>query len=150
MSIKGILIPIGGNEDKGKANNGQYRLEYIEEGILSRVVRESGGKVAHIVVVPTASSIPNEVSTNYQEAFQKLGCTNVEVMDIRERSDSDLPVHLEMVSKADCLMFSGGNQSKISENIFATQLHKLIMKRFQKERFVIAGPVQAPCACRMK
>ena len=118
MSIKGILIPIGGNEDKGKANNGQYRLEYIEEGILSRVVRESGGKDAHIVVVPTASSIPNEVSTNYQEAFQKLGCTRVEVMDIRERSDSDLPLHLEMVSKADCLMFSGGNQSKISENIF--------------------------------
>ena len=69
MSVKGTLIPIGGNEDKGIEQSEIYTLEYIQEGILSRVVRESGGKDAMIIVIPTASSIPNEVSENYLHAF---------------------------------------------------------------------------------
>jgi cyanophycinase len=57
-SAKGVLIPIGGNEDKGEDEN--YTLDFIEEGILSHVVKESGGDNALIVVIPTASSIPEK------------------------------------------------------------------------------------------
>ena len=69
MSAKGTLIPIGGNEDKGNDKHEVYNLEYIEEGILSRVVKESGGVNAMIVIVPTASSIPDEVGQNYLEIY---------------------------------------------------------------------------------
>ena len=55
--IKGTLIPIGGNEDKGAGENENYSVDFIEEGILSHVVRECGGRKALIVVIPTASSI---------------------------------------------------------------------------------------------
>ena len=58
MSVKGILIPIGGNEDKGIETSEIYHLEFIEEGILSRVVKESGGTNSSIIIIPTASSIP--------------------------------------------------------------------------------------------
>src|SRR5690606_29484024 len=111
MSVKGTLIPIGGNEDKGIEQSEIYTLEYIQEGILSRVVRESGGKEALIVVIPTASSIPNEVSENYLQAFGKLGCENVHIMDIRNRAEAEDPLHLDLMKKADCVMFSGGDQS---------------------------------------
>ena len=69
--IKGTLIPIGGNEDKGIDGDESYSLEFIEEGILYHVVEEAGGIDATIVVIPTASSIPVEVGKNYVIAFTK-------------------------------------------------------------------------------
>ena len=99
MSVKGTLIPIGGNEDKGNGESENYTLEYIQKGILARVVLESGGKDALIVVIPTASSIPVEVIRNYREAFDKLGCENIHVMDIRSREDSELPEFLAVINQ---------------------------------------------------
>lgn len=139
MSAKGTLIPIGGNEDKGNGKNERYTLEYIQDGILSRVVRESGGTEATIVVIPTASSIPVEVSQNYLDAFQKLGCKNVHIMDIRSRADADHPDFLNLLKKADCVMFSGGDQSKIVKYIGGSALDGIIKDKYENEDFVIAG-----------
>lgn len=139
MKIKGTLIPVGGNEDKGIETSEMYNLEFIQEGILSRIVAESGGKDAIIAVIPTASSIPVEVSENYLTAFEKLGCTNVHVLDIRSREDSDNPAFLEIIRKANCVMFSGGNQSVITEKIGGTQMHDILLTRYYNEQFVIAG-----------
>lgn len=139
MKAKGTLIPIGGNEDKGIETADHNKLEYIEDGILARVVRESGGTDASIVIIPTASSYPQEVGENYLNAFSKLGCTNTQVLDIREKHQSDLKTNLQIIQKADCVMFSGGNQSKITELIGQTKMHKLLLKKFRKEQFVIAG-----------
>lgn len=139
MSIKGTLIPIGGNEDKGIETHEAYHLEFIEEGILSRVVRESGGTDALIVVIPTASRIPKEVSNNYIDAFGKLGCQNVQVADIREREDSEDPKYIDMIRQADCIMFSGGNQANITRKIGDTTIHKILLDRYKNEKIVIAG-----------
>lgn len=139
MSTKGTLIPIGGNEDKGIDEHEVYHLEFIEEGILSRVVKESGGIDAMIIVVPTASSIPVEVGQNYLEAFGKLGCTNLHIMDIRERQQSEDPTFISLLKKADCVMFSGGNQSNITKKIGGTTIHKILMERYETDRLVIAG-----------
>jgi len=137
--IKGTLIPIGGNEDKGSIEKEIYTLDFVEEGILYHVVKESGGNNALIVVIPTASSIPDEVGANYLDAFHKLGCTNVQVLDIRERTQSNEAANLELISRADCVMFSGGDQSKIVDKIGNTKMHDLLMKRYVEEDFVIAG-----------
>jgi cyanophycinase len=139
MKVKGTLIPIGGNEDKGTQNSEKYHLEYIEEGILARVVRESGGNDSKIVVITTASSIPKEVGLNYQEAFGRLGCTKVHVMDIRKREQSEETGNISLLEQADCVMFSGGNQSNITRHIGNTSLHNLLKERFIKDRVVIAG-----------
>jgi cyanophycinase len=139
MKIKGILIPIGGNEDKGIEEQEIYTLEFIQEGILSRVVNEAGGPDSIIVIIPTASQIPAEVSENYLQAFGKLGCKNVHIMDIREREDSSKPEYLELMRKANCVMFSGGNQSLITRKIGGTELHDIILDKYHKTPFVIAG-----------
>ncbi|WP_194851011.1 cyanophycinase [Nonlabens antarcticus] len=139
MNIKGTLIPIGGNEDKGTEEQEIYTLEFIEEGILARVVAETGGTDACIVIIPTASQIPVEVSENYLKAFGKLGCKNVHIMDIRERDDSLKPEYLELMRSANCVMFSGGNQSLITQKIGGTELHEIIMDKYKNTSFVIAG-----------
>jgi cyanophycinase len=149
MKVKGVLIPIGGNEDKGIETSEIYHLEFIQQGILSRVVKESGGPTASIIIIPTASSIPKEVGENYLHAFNTLGCTNVQVMDIREREQSEDPKNIALMMKADCVMFSGGNQSNITQNIGGTTLHKVMLKRYKNEPFVIAG-TSAGAMCMSK
>ena len=141
MAFKGILIPIGGNEDKGNKENEAdgYSLDFVKDGILSRVMRESGGPNAKIVVIPTASQIPDEVGANYLAAFKSLGAKNVEVLDIREREQSEDPKNIKTIQKADCIMFSGGDQSRIVDKIGDTTIHRLLKHRFQNEQIVIAG-----------
>ena len=133
-------MPIGGNEDKGMGKNESTTLEFIQEGILAQIVKESGGPEGLFVVVPTASSIPVEVGSNYLDAFAKLGCQNVVVLDIRKREQSEDSENLELVRKANCIMFSGGDQSKITKKIGQTSLHTILMERYQNDAgFVIAG-----------
>ncbi|WP_179334308.1 cyanophycinase [Winogradskyella costae] len=140
QKIKGTLIPIGGNEDKGIEESEIYTLEFIDEGILFHVVKEAGGVDAKIVVIPTASSIPVEVGENYLTAFSTLGCTNVTVLDIRSKEDSETPHAIELIKSANCVMFSGGDQSKITDKIGGTIIHTILAERFVNEAgFVIAG-----------
>ncbi len=140
LNPKGTLIPIGGNEDKGEGKSESDSLEFIQEGILARVVRESGGPDGLFIIIPTASSIPVEVGELYQDAFHKLGCENVQVLDIRKKADSENPEFIQFIRKASCIMFSGGDQSKISKNIGGTTIHQILMDRYQNEsQFVIAG-----------
>jgi len=140
QAAKGTLIPIGGNEDKGQEIDEQYTLDFVNEGILYHVVEQAGGKAANIVVIPTASSIPVEVGENYLEAFRTLGCTNVSVLDIRSKEDAEKQASINCIKLADCIMFSGGNQSKITDKIGGTTIHKILANRYLNEAgFVIAG-----------
>jgi cyanophycinase len=138
--FNGTLIPIGGNEDKGIEESEQYTLEFISEGILFHVVKEAGGIDANIVVIPTASSIPVEVGENYMEAFTTLGCKNVTILDIRSKEDSEKQASIDLIKTANCVMFSGGDQSKITDKIGGTTIHEILVDRYKNEAgFVIAG-----------
>ncbi|EGV43688.1 cyanophycinase [Bizionia argentinensis JUB59] len=140
IHIKGTLIPIGGNEDKGFEENEIHRLDYVEEGILAHVVDEAGGKQATIVIIPTASSIPIEVGENYLTAFATLGCTDVTVLDIRSQEDSESEDFINQIKSADCVMFSGGDQSKIAKHIGNSTIHNILLERYKNDSgFVIAG-----------
>lgn len=137
--IKGTLISIGGNEDKGIEDNEMYNLDFIEDGILSHVLRESGGVDAKVVVIPTASSIPVEVGENYLQAFDQLGCKNVRVLGIKNRIHSGNQEYMKAIEEADCIMFSGGDQSKIVAAMGNTRMHDLILDKYRNSNFVIAG-----------
>lgn len=152
QKIKGTLIPIGGNEDKGHGESELYSLEFIDDGILFHVVKQSGGIDANIVIIPTASSIPVEVGESYKKAFTKLGCNKVSILDIRNREDSEKKSSIDLIRNADCIMFSGGNQSKITDIIGGTTIHEILMERYKNdEGFVIAGTSAGAMAmsCKM-
>lgn len=139
MTKRGILIPIGGNEDKGPDVNEVYSLDFVKEGILSRVVREGGGVNSKILVIPTASRIPVEVGGNYMKAFGGLGCTDVTVLNITERAHAEKKEWLQLMEEADCVMFSGGDQSRIVDIIGGSPMHEILTRRFENEGLVIAG-----------
>ncbi len=140
QSIKGTLIPIGGNEDKGIEDSELYSLEFIDEGILYHVVKEAGGVHAKIVIITTASGIPLEIGESYIEAFTKLGCNDVHVLDIRSKADAETPETINLIKDTNCIMFSGGNQSKITDIIGSTTIHDIMTHRYHHETgFVIAG-----------
>jgi cyanophycinase len=136
-TFRGTLIPIGGNENKGL--NEDEGLDFIERGILSHVLKESRGEQSKVVVIPTASSIPETVGENYTSAFSKLGCNDVTVLNILKRSQSNSGDVLRHVRDAHCIMFSGGDQSRISKIIGDTALSRLLSERYERDDVVIAG-----------
>ena len=140
---KGKLIAIGGAEDKGtNLETGDiYRnnLNCFELGILRRVVEEAGGPSARIEIITTASMIPYEVGENYLNAFGKIGCTNVDVMHIRNRQDTAKKDFLERISNCDAVMFSGGNQLRLSATDGGTEFLRIMKQRYLEESFLIAG-----------
>ncbi len=140
---KGKLIAIGGAEDKGtepeKGEVFRNNLNFFELGILKRIVAESGGFSAKIEVITTASTIPYEVGENYLNAFGKIGCTDVNLMHIRNREDAQNPEYIQRIKECDCVMFSGGNQLRLTTIFGGTRILKLLHTRYELERFVIAG-----------
>lgn len=141
--VKGKLIAIGGAEDKGKEMERvlsiHHNLNFFELGILRRIVQEAGGLMARIEVITTASRIPFEVGNNYLEAFGRIGCTNVGLMHIRTREDVMDPDYNERIQKCDAVMFSGGNQLRLTAIFGGTPFLRTIQNRYKKENFLVAG-----------
>jgi cyanophycinase len=140
---KGKLIAIGGAEDKGTdLETGEIHrnnLNFFELGILKRIVEEAGGLQSRIEVITTASTIPVEVGDNYLDAFGKIGCTNIGIMDIRNRVDTNNADFLTRIKECDAVMFSGGNQLRLSVTDGGTEFLSILKKRYFEENFVIAG-----------
>lgn len=140
---KGKLIAIGGAEDKGTDLEAgeihRNNLNFFGLGILRRVVEESGGVDARIEVITTASTIPYEVGENYLNAFGKIGCTNVDVMHIRNRQDTMNANYIERIKNCDAVMFSGGNQLRLSVTDGGTEFLAIMKRRYMEENLLIAG-----------
>lgn len=144
IAPKGKLVAIGGAEDKGtdleKGEIHRDNLNFFELGILRRIVEEAGGTGARIEVITTASTIPVEVGKNYLNAFGKIGCTNIGIMDIRSRKDTVNKSYLERIRNSNAVMFSGGNQLRLSVTDGGTEFLTILKERYRKEEgFIIAG-----------
>ncbi|HEY8688649.1 MAG TPA: cyanophycinase [Chitinophagaceae bacterium] len=140
----GKLIAIGGAEDKGvdleKGELVRANLNFFELGILRRIVEESGGPDKRMEVITTASMIPYEVGENYLNAFGKIGCTNIGIMPIRNRADAMNTEYIERIRTCDAVMFSGGNQLRLSATFGGTGILRIALERYQDEdNFVVAG-----------
>lgn len=140
---KGILVSVGGAEDKGtdleKGIVERNRLNFFELGILKNIISLTGVTDPTVEVVTTASSIPDEVAENYIDAFSKLGCKKIGHLRIRDREDAAKPEYIERLKACDCIMFSGGNQLRLSSIFGGTAFLDILKQRLQDEHFVIGG-----------
>jgi cyanophycinase len=140
---KGKLIAVGGAEDKGtdleKGEIHRSNLNFFELGILRRIVEEIGGPSSRIEIITTASMIPTEVGNHYMDAFGKMSCTNVDLMHIRNRQDASRPDYIERIRRCDGVMFSGGNQLRLSAIFGGTEILRVMLNRYADESFTIAG-----------
>ena len=141
---KGFLVSVGGAEDKGtdleKGIIERNRLSFFEIGILKNIISLiKPGDEPKVEVITTASSIPDEVSANYTEAFSKLGCTDIGHLRIRNREDAASPDYLQRLKACNCVMLSGGNQLRLSSILGGTEFLDILKERYMTEHFVIAG-----------
>ncbi|MBC5991578.1 cyanophycinase [Pontibacter cellulosilyticus] len=140
---KGKLIAVGGNEDKGSYPNPKskkkYYLDFFELGILKRFLQEIPVKNPQIEVITTASMIPEEVGERYLSAFGILGAENINLMHIKTEEEAHNPEYIERIRQADGIMFSGGDQSRITRMFHGTEIVDILLDRYLNEDFIIAG-----------
>ncbi len=60
-------------------------------------------------------------------------------MDIRSREEANATENLERLRKADVVMFTGGDQLRLSSIFGGTGFHKMLMERYENESFIISG-----------
>ena len=131
--MTGILIPIGGSESKGSKVD-------IDNSILSEVIKNSKfGVDSNIIIIPTASSYQNEIDSEYRTTFERIGCKNIETLFISSKDQVDSVINLDLLKKSNIIMFSGGDQSRISECFLGTKFLNDLKNKFNSEHFVVAG-----------
>lgn len=146
MKIQGKLIIIGGAVDKGSFTetdldkNASKNLNFFEAGILRRIIDESKHKTnSRIEVITTASKIPKEIGPEYVKALHYLGAENVDVLNIERREQAMQPEVLERLKVADVVMFTGGDQLRLSSILGGTPFHDILLDKYHNEDFVYAG-----------
>ncbi len=146
MKIQGKLIIIGGAVDKGSFTetdldkNAAKNLNFFEAGILKRIIDESRHKKeSRIEVITTASKIPKEIGPEYVKALHYLGADNVDVLNIDRREQASEPEVLERLKACDVVMFTGGDQLRLTSILGGTPFHDILLDKYHNEDFVYAG-----------
>ncbi len=114
---RGWIVPIGGAENKDESPS-----------ILKRFLDICGGPEAEIVVIPTASQMP-DTGPRYHRVFGELGAHRVDVLDFETRVDCHAPEALDRIGQASGIFFTGGNQLRLSTILGGTPAAKLIRER---------------------
>ena len=146
MNILGKLIIIGGAVDKGSFTetnldkNAVSNLNFFETGILKRIINESKHKEnSRIEVITTASVIPKEIGPEYIKAFAYLNAKNIDILDIVRREQASDETILNRLKAADIVMFTGGDQLRLSSILGGTPFHDILLDKYHNEEFIYAG-----------
>ena len=124
------------NLDENVANN----LNFFETGILKRILNEARDKEnSRIEVITTASKIPREIGPEYVKALNYLGATNVDVLHLEKREMTMQPDVLKRLEEADVVIFTGGDQLRLSSILGGTPFHDLLLEKYHNEDFIYAG-----------
>jgi cyanophycinase len=126
MTVQQLVI-IGGAEER----SGDCQ-------ILREFVRRAGGRSANIVVMTAATSEPDEAGKTYIEVFRRLGAATVQMVDTRDRQDSEKLDGLWAIARSTGIFFTGGDQARIVRAIKHTILDDAIRKRYD-EGMVVGG-----------
>jgi cyanophycinase len=121
---------IGGAEDKLKRRT-----------ILGDFVSACGGPDARIVVIPTASSIGDEVVEVYDALFRRLGAGEVTACRPETREEAHDPDLVKLVDEATGVFMTGGNQLKLSAIVCGTPVGDAVVRAH--ERGAVVGGTSA-------
>ncbi|MCH8177234.1 MAG: cyanophycinase [Proteobacteria bacterium] len=123
---RGYVIPIGGAEERRGSSK-----------VLRRFVRLCGGKNASIVIIPTASILP-DTGDKYIEIFTRIGVSEAVSLPINERIEAGRQDYLDQLEQATGIFITGGNQLRLSTILGGTKIAKKI-RRLNAKGVHIAG-----------
>ncbi len=121
------LLVIGGAEDK--------RRRVL---VLKRFVTLAGRRQSRIVVIPTASSMPEEAVEVYRSVFSRLHADDVTAVHPSSRQQAGAPDLVAAVDRSTGVFITGGNQLKLAQLIVGTPLAEAIRRAYERGA-VVAG-----------
>lgn len=124
---RGYLVAIGGAEDRTSESN-----------VLSRIVALSPVDNPQVVVIATASGIPDQILPSYDAVFTRLGASRVHCLPVSTREDAASPDAVQAVEASDIVFFTGGDQLRLTYVLGGSPLLSAIRRRFMSGG-VIAG-----------
>lgn len=124
---RGHLVAIGGAEDKTS-----------ELEVLSRVVSLAPRNNKKVLIIATASGVPNEVVPAYRAAFERLGASEVESLDVRDRRQAGDPENVRRVKRCGIVFFTGGDQLRLTHVFGGSPVLEAIRERYHAGA-VVAG-----------
>jgi cyanophycinase len=127
---RGTLFAIGGAEAKLRRRT-----------VLRAFVAAAGGDDARIAVVPTASSLGEEVVEVYRAVFGSLGAGGVVALRPESRSDAQDPALANQLGEVTGVFMTGGNQLKLSSFVTGTAFGRAIHQAY--ERGAVIGGTSA-------
>jgi cyanophycinase len=139
---KGTLIIIGGNIYLPPKTDDIEEMEdpnFYDSGILKIFSEKLRGTTQRIEIIPTASSVPEEAANRYINAFARLGLENIGVLDVRSREDAQKERLIKRVTEAEGILFTGGDQLRLTTNFGGTQFLDALRERYSSDTLVIAG-----------
>ncbi len=112
---------IGGAEDKLR-----------KRVILKEFVAASGGGDARIALIPTASSLGEEIIAVYDALFRRLGAAEVTPVDPQSREEAGSSALVSAIDAATGVFMTGGNQLKLSALISGTPVGDAIVRAHER------------------
>ncbi len=125
-ATRGRLLIIGGAEDR-----------CCGAGLLERFVELSGGDRARLVLVTTATDVPDQVHADYERVFRKLGVDDIRELRLHGRGDADGVEAAGMLASATGVFLSGGDQSKL-RTLVGSRVNDTLEERLA-DGLVVAG-----------
>ena len=115
---KGFLFIVGGGD--------------WPDGMVKRFVDLAGGfNTGKIVILPMASSVPEESAAEEAADFKKLGAQNIEIR-ILTREQALTPESAKLLDGAGGVFFSGGDQSRLTGVLLDTAVHKKLLELYEQ------------------
>jgi cyanophycinase len=137
---KGILLVIGGKEDKeGKEDDKKHADTYIHEEILKSFIALANKPKPLIYVMTSGSSEPEEIIKEYKDSFSKLGSMDIQHVHHDARPQVLESNFKEIVDKADAIFLAGGDQLKLTSLYGGTPFLTALKEKYISESVVIAG-----------
>lgn len=128
---KGSLVLVGGGKRP--------------DPVMRKFVELAGGPKASILIVPTASELPDTGAFYVKELGEKLGCSNVTPLEIHGRADADRQANVELVEKAGGIFFAGGDQRRITRALAGSKVLEAIVAAHRRGAAIFGTSAGLAC-----
>lgn len=128
QSTKTAILVIGGAEDKVHGRE-----------ILHTFFGRSGSLDARIAIIPSASREPVIIGDRYQGIFEEMGAKEIQVLDIRDRSQAEDSKFQEYIEECTGVFMTGGDQLRLCGLLADTPLMEKVRQRVQRGELTLAG-----------
>ena len=128
QATKTAVLVIGGAEDKVHGRE-----------ILQTFFNRAGSTDAHIAIIPSASREPGITGGRYVSIFQEMGAAQVELLDIREREQCEIPEIQACLEACTGVFWTGGDQLRLCAVLTDTPVMEIIRQRVRRGELTLAG-----------